>query len=95
MLPYFTHFLPWRELGTWNIGYHLARVATFFSNDVGDDDSSMSAQFSEADARWFQTTCSQIKIAQIRPQPRKNCNIISECTMLFSKLLKIIYHMFF
>ncbi len=34
---------------------------------------------------------SQIKIAHIRPQPRKNCNIISECRMLLSKLLKTIY----
>ncbi len=27
-------------------------------------------------------TSSQIKIAHIRPHPRKNCNIISECTIL-------------
>ncbi len=35
---------------------------------------------------------SQIKIAHIRPQPRKNCYIISECTMLLSRLLKIKGH---
>ena len=47
----------------------------------------------ETDAYYLvsKTPNSQIKIALIRPQPRKNCNIISECTMLFSKLLKTIY----